>query len=159
MNKLKKVHQKILVNILFIFNIIILFFIFLSIVIGLAANKCDLFDNESVSEESARKFAEEIGAIFKLTSACNATGIEELFISVGSKYLDPNYKDDGSKKVKENYLVMDQTINPPLDDNKQEKNKEPKNTDDEDNPQKNRGPSIRLNPEKLKQKKNKKKCC
>ena len=117
----------------------------------MAANKSDLFDSEAVSEERARKFAEEIGAIYKLTSACNATGIEELFIGVGSKYLDPNYKDDGSKKVKENYLVMNQTINPPLEE------KQKKNQGNDDN-EKYRAQSIKLNPEKLKQKK-KKKCC
>ena len=132
---------------------------FIRIVIGLAANKSDLFDSEAVSEERARKFAEEIGAIFKLTSACNATGIEELFISVGSKYLDPNYKDDGSKKIKENYEVMDQTINPPLNENQNSKNKAQKKTEDNEDSEKNRSPSIRLNPEKIKKKKNKKKCC
>ena len=127
----------------------------------MAANKSDLFDSESVSEEKARKFAEKIGAIFKLTSACNATGIEELFISVGSKYLDPNYKDDGRKKVKENYEIMDQTINPPLEDQSKKNNKQSnknENNENTENAEKLRSQSIKLNPEKLKQKK-KKKCC
>ena len=64
----------------------------------MAANKSDLFDKEQVPEENARKFAKEIGAIFKLTSAYNSVGIEELFISLGSKYLDPDYKEDDDKK-------------------------------------------------------------
>ena len=64
----------------------------------MAANKSDLFDKEQVPEENARKFAKEIGAIFKLTSACNSVGIEELFISLGSKYLDPDYTEDDDKK-------------------------------------------------------------
>ena len=68
------------------------------IVIGLAANKCDLIENEQVPEEKAREFAKEIGAIFKLTSACTSIGIEELFVGVGCKFLDPNYKEDGIKK-------------------------------------------------------------
>ena len=68
------------------------------IVIGLAANKCDLIDNEQVPEEKAREFAKEIGAIFKLTSASTSIGIEELFVGVGCKFLDPNYKEDGNKK-------------------------------------------------------------
>ena len=68
------------------------------IVIGLAANKCDLIDKEQVPEEKAREFAKEIGAIFKLTSACTSIGIEELFVGVGCKFLDPNYKEDGNKK-------------------------------------------------------------
>ena len=60
----------------------------------MAANKSDLFDKERVSEERARKFAEEIGATFKLTSACTSAGVEELFISCGCRFLDPNYKED-----------------------------------------------------------------
>jgi len=69
-----------------------------NVVIGLAANKSDLFDKEQVSEAEARSYAAEIGAVFKLTSACNATAIEELFKSIGCKFLDPNYRedDDGS---------------------------------------------------------------
>jgi len=75
-----------------------LIFNYIYIVIGLAANKCDLIDNEQVSEEKAREFAKEIGAIFKLTSASTSIGIEELFVGVGCKFLDPNYKEDGNKK-------------------------------------------------------------
>ena len=60
----------------------------------MAANKSDLFDKEQVSEADARKYAQEIGAVFILTSACTATGIEELFKSIGCKFLDPNYKED-----------------------------------------------------------------
>ena len=60
----------------------------------MAANKSDLFDKEQVPEADARNYAQEIGAVFKLTSACTATGIEELFKSIGCKFLDPNYKED-----------------------------------------------------------------
>ena len=60
----------------------------------MAANKSDLFDKEQVSEAEAREYAKEIGAVFKLTSACTASGIEELFKSIGCKYLDPNFKED-----------------------------------------------------------------
>ena len=64
----------------------------------MAANKSDLIDSEKVSEEKAREFAKEIGAIFKLTSASTSVGIEELFVGVGCKFLDPNYKEDANKK-------------------------------------------------------------
>ena len=47
----------------------------------------DLFDKEQVPEANARNYASKIGAVFKLTSACNATGIEELFKSIGFKNL------------------------------------------------------------------------
>ena len=64
----------------------------------MAANKSDLFDKEQVPEAEARNYASQIGAVFKLTSACTATGIEELFKSIGCKFLDPNFNDDEEAK-------------------------------------------------------------
>ena len=64
------------------------------IVVGLAGNKADLFDREQVSEEEAKEFAKEIKAIFRLTSAMTASGIDELFSAVGKKILDPDYDDE-----------------------------------------------------------------
>jgi Ras-related protein Rab-22 len=63
-----------------------------NIVLGIAGNKCDLYEKEEVSEAEAREFAANIGAIFKLTSAQNNTGINELFHDAGNKYLDPNFQ-------------------------------------------------------------------
>jgi len=63
-----------------------------NVVIGLAGNKCDLFEDEEVSENDARAFADEIGAVFELTSAKNNIGINELFEDVGNKYFDPNFQ-------------------------------------------------------------------
>lgn len=60
------------------------------IVVALAANKSDLYEAEEVDEESGRAFAKELGAIFKLTSCKNQTGIEDLFRDIGCKFLDPN---------------------------------------------------------------------
>ena len=60
----------------------------------MAANKSDLFDKEQVSEAEAREYAKEIGAVFKLTSASSGTGIEEIFKSIGYKFLDPNFKEE-----------------------------------------------------------------
>ena len=146
MSKLKKVPLKIQVSLLF-YKI---FFYF--IVIGLAANKSDLYDKEEVSEETARQFAEKIGAIFKLTSACTSVGVEELFISVGSKYLDPNFKDDGTNKPKA--VAMDEPVNPPQEGSAQ-KPQEKAGQKSGDVP---RHQSIRLDPNKAKETK-KKKCC
>ena len=61
---------------------------------GIAANKSDLIEKEQVNEAEARKYAKEQGAIFKLTSACTAVGIEELFKSIGCKVLNPNFSED-----------------------------------------------------------------
>lgn len=83
-------------------------------VLGVAGNKCDLYENEKVSENEAREFAEQIGAIFELTSAANNTGITELFQDVGNKYLDPNYQqiikevdDEKQQEGKGGNIVLD----------------------------------------------------
>ena len=62
------------------------------IILGLAANKCDLDEKEQVEEKIARDFASEINAIFMYTSAARSIGIDELFHNVGCKYIDPNFK-------------------------------------------------------------------
>ena len=71
------------------------------VVLGLAANKSDLYENELVSEEVARNFANDINAIFMYTSACKFIGIDELFHNVGCRYIDPNFKiDENANKDK-----------------------------------------------------------
>ena len=82
-----------------------------NVVLGVAGNKCDLYESEDVKESEARQFAEEIGAIFELTSAQNNTGINELFFEVGNKYLDPNFKpskdeDNPDGKNDKNKIVL-----------------------------------------------------
>ena len=73
----------------------------LILVVAMAANKSDLIEKEQVNEAEARKYAKEVGALFKVTSACTAAGIEELFRSIGCKILNPNYTDeDEGKPVK-----------------------------------------------------------
>ena len=49
-----------------------------------------------MTEEEAKEFARENGVIFKLTSAKQSTGIEELFKIVANKYIDPNYVDNSN---------------------------------------------------------------
>lgn len=71
------------------------------IVVAVAANKADLYENEKVDEAKGREFAKEIGALFKLTSAKNQTGIEELFKDCGSKFLDPNFECSADAKEEE----------------------------------------------------------
>ena len=60
------------------------------IVIGIAGNKSDLYDEEVVSEQEARDFAKSIGAVFGLTSAQGNTGINELFKDMAIKFLNVN---------------------------------------------------------------------
>ena len=72
-------------------------------VLGIAGNKCDLYEEEAVPEAEAREFANSIGAIFGLTSAQNNTGINELFQDAGNKYLDPTFQQklEGEKNEKQ----------------------------------------------------------
>jgi hypothetical protein len=95
----------------------------------LAANKSDLFDKERVSEERARKFAEEIGATFKLTSACTSAGVEELFISCGCRFLDPNYKEDENKKPVAKVVEESKNEQKPEEENKVSEKKKNKLND------------------------------
>ena len=61
-----------------------------NIVLGIAGNKCDLFQDEEVTEEEAKKYANSIGAVFHLTSCKESIGIDELFEECGKKYLEVN---------------------------------------------------------------------
>ena len=96
-----------------------------NIVIGIAGNKCDLYEKEEVNENEAREVAESIGAIFALTSAQNNSGITELFRDVGNKYLDPNFQqqmqienEEKNPEGKYNNIVLDKK-----EENKPEKKK------------------------------------
>ena len=60
------------------------------IILVIAANKSDLIDHEDVDEEEARKFAEELGAIFVSTTARQIEPINDLFIQIAKKYTGSN---------------------------------------------------------------------
>ena len=62
----------------------------------MAANKCDLYEKEQVSEEEGRDFAKEINAIFQYTSAKEDIGINKLFESIAKEYFERN-----EEKIKE----------------------------------------------------------
>ena len=62
------------------------------VVLGIAANKSDLIENEEVNENDARKLAQDIQAVFVPTSAKNSNGIDELFMELGEKYFERKQK-------------------------------------------------------------------
>ena len=92
------------------------------VIIAIAANKCDLYEQRQVSDEEGEKYAESINAIFAATSAKNASGIKDLFENIALKMIDmkeqktgeqenenkrkkegkENNKDNSNKKVKLN---------------------------------------------------------
>ena len=69
-------------------------------IFGVAGNKCDLFQQEQVTEEEGKKFAKSIGAVFHLTSCKESIGIDELFEECGKKYLEMNKLIDSKEKGK-----------------------------------------------------------
>ena len=72
------------------------------IIIGVAGNKCDMYEKEDVSENEGKEFAEQIGAFFEMTSAKNNTGINDLFMNAAQRFFDPNYKqnpEDGKDNI------------------------------------------------------------
>ena len=68
-----------------------------NIIIGIAANKNDLFIEAEVEEENGKDFADIINAEFEATSCKMGTGVVELFNKVAQKFFDyakdkPEYK-------------------------------------------------------------------
>ena len=73
------------------------------IILGIAGNKDDLYENEQVSFQDAQNFADEIGAIYKKTSALNNSNIQFIFECIGKKYIDSSFDyraKDNEKKQK-----------------------------------------------------------
>ena len=57
----------------------------------MVGNKNDLYLEEAVTDEEGLKLAREIDAIYQRTSAKSDSGsIDELFINIGKKILDPD---------------------------------------------------------------------
>ena len=61
------------------------------IILALAANKSDKYKDEQVDINEGKELARQLNAIFKSTSALSSKGIDELFLTIGKKFLDPSY--------------------------------------------------------------------
>ncbi len=64
------------------------------LVLVLAGNKSDDYMKEQVTEEEGKALAKEINAIFLRTSAKTNSSIEEIFIKIGKKFINPNSETD-----------------------------------------------------------------
>ena len=58
--------------------------------LAIAGNKDDMYENEEVYEKEAKNLANEMNAVFQKTSAKESHGVEDLFIKIGEKILNPN---------------------------------------------------------------------
>ena len=69
------------------------------IILVIDANKSDLIEREEVDEEEARKFAEELNALYCSTSAKSSIGINDLFFEIAKKFMgNSNIKVKKEKK-------------------------------------------------------------
>ena len=80
-------------------------------IIALIGNKLDLYLDEKVSEEEGKKFANEINAVYKRTSALEGLGLEDLFNELVDRYLSEVKnvikKDDNEQKEENKNIVID----------------------------------------------------
>ena len=67
------------------------------IILGIAANKSDLYEDEKVDEEKGRKFAQEHNGFFYSTSAKNYIVTQQLFINLAENYIEKFYKNEKNK--------------------------------------------------------------
>ena len=84
-----------------------------NIVLAIAGNKCDIFNEEEVSENEAREYADSIGAVFQLTSCKENIGIDELFKESGKRFLEANKliaKEKKQKKENENLKIEGKNV-------------------------------------------------
>ena len=88
------------------------------IIFGIAGNKIDLYEEEKVNQEEAKKFSDSIDAIYKTTSAKENTYIDDLFKDLGRKFINSNlFKQLLSEKEEERKSKVN------LDEKSNKKNK------------------------------------
>ena len=58
-----------------------------NLVLAIAANKSDLYEQRQVDNSEGEEFSESVDAIFAETSAKNDSGIDILFDNIGQKIL------------------------------------------------------------------------
>ena len=61
------------------------------VIIAIAANKSDLYEERQVEDDDGEEFAKSIGAFFEPTSAKNDSGITNLFENIVKKLLEPDF--------------------------------------------------------------------
>ena len=69
---------------------------------ALAGNKNDMYEHEEVEENEGKDLAKELGAIFQKTSAKESTGVEDLFVKIGKKFINPNLPESSNTPKVEN---------------------------------------------------------
>ena len=74
------------------------------IIIGIAANKNDLFEYQEVDTKEGKKFANDNNCLFFETSAKDYESIENVFLKLVEKYVDLHNEE--KKELKEDELIL-----------------------------------------------------
>ena len=69
-----------------------------NVILALAANKCDLYEYEEITNQELNDYAKNINAIYKQTSALQNSGINDLFDAIGYKILSTENFDEFIRK-------------------------------------------------------------
>ena len=92
------------------------------IILAIAGNKSDDYENEVVSLKEGKELAQEINAIFKSTSAMLSHGIDELFKCIGEKYINPSLNTNEETMSKEENFRKNIKIKNTQKEKKEKKN-------------------------------------
>ena len=73
-------------------------------------NKTDLYEKEEITKDEGLSLAKELDAIFQYTSAATSSdGINNLFLNIGKKFLDPSCENT-SNMTNEELKSRDESI-------------------------------------------------
>lgn len=72
-----------------------------NIIIGVAGNKSDLYEEEKVTDEEAKEYAYNNNIHCFITSARNNVGINNMFEELGNLYLEPTFQEKRNQEMKE----------------------------------------------------------
>ena len=81
------------------------------VIIGIVANKSDLFENQIVSKEEGEKFAKDNNALFFETSAKDYNSIDKVFVELCKSYLENFEKNKQNKNSISSQQIDNKNIN------------------------------------------------
>ena len=82
------------------------------IIVGIAANKADLYKNSQVSDEQGKKYAKQIGAEWRSTSSLlDDCGIDDLVDTLLKKYLEAKALQKTGSFMQQDTIVLNGIIN------------------------------------------------
>ena len=140
------------------------------VIIAIVGNKSDLYEYEEVSEDEAKEFAKSIKAIYQQTSACNGSGVNELFDKIGNKIIKPETFEELNRKTSiklkknlhafQNIYSSVNSVDENIGNQNDNNNNDNKNQDNENQENNNAFKNNdNINDAEIGLKKNKKKCC